>query len=146
MIVNEEFKHQEQIDLLLAKQIKYGKKVKKTLSVLFIILLVAILTVILNIHNLYVDVLLILLATILFFITLYYRKQNVYYHITVMELITKKEIESIKESKYLTNGRKERYLTDFYNAKDTEKAVIFLRAMVEAKQNEELWKEETENI
>ncbi|MFJ7616327.1 hypothetical protein ACIQXX_26970 [Bacillus cereus] len=142
MIVNEEFKHQEQIDLLLAKQIKYGKKVKKTLSVLFIILLVAIL----NIHNLYVDVLLILLATIIFFIALYYRKQNVYYHITVMELITKKEIESIKESKYLTNGRKERYLTDFYNAKDTEKAVIFLRAMVEAKQNEELWKEETENI
>ncbi|MGG2120011.1 hypothetical protein AB1J99_30855 [Bacillus bombysepticus] len=146
MIVNEEFKPQEQIDLLLAKQIKYGKKVKKTLSVLFIILLVAILTVILNIHNLYVDVLLILLATILFFIALYYRKQNVYYHITVMELIAKKEIESIKESKYLTNGRKERYLTDFYNAKDTEKAVIFLRAMVEAKQNEELWKEETENI
>ncbi|WP_242319177.1 hypothetical protein [Bacillus cereus group sp. BfR-BA-01349] len=146
MIVNEEFKHQEQIDLLLAKQIKYGKKVKKTLSVLFIILLVAILTVILNIHNLYVDVLLILLATIIFFIALYYRKQNVYYHITVMELITTKEIESIKESKYLTNGRKERYLTDFYNAKDTEKAVIFLRAMVEAKQNEELWKEETENI
>lgn len=146
MTVKEEFKHQEQIDLLLAKQIKYGKKVKKTMAVLLIILLVAILTVLLNIQNLFVDVLLILIASILFFIALYYRKKNVYYHITVMELITKKEIESIKESKYLTNGRKERYLTDFYNAKDTEKAVIFLRAMVEAKQNEELWKEETENI
>ena len=29
MIVNEEFKHQEQIDLLLAKQIKYGKRLRR---------------------------------------------------------------------------------------------------------------------
>ncbi|HDR7252919.1 TPA: hypothetical protein QCW96_002216 [Bacillus pacificus] len=130
--------YEKAIEEISVQQKYYGKWIKRIMALFIVILIIMSLCVVFDFRNRYVGYLINLVTTITFgtYFYLFYKVRKL--SKTYYQTVQKQDIQDILESEYLTNGRKERHITDYKNANDQDKLFVWLKAKIEEAENKEL--------
>lgn len=127
--------------LMINKQKKYRRYLQMSNLTIIIIGFVGIYLLLIDMLTNFTLSVLIVLSGGLFLFSHYSLKKSVHYYNQMQSNITEKMIKNIQRSKFMTNGRKDRYLNELKEVNGLDKISLLIKFKHEERENQELWKD-----
>ncbi|MEI5919390.1 DUF5392 family protein [Bacillus cereus] len=125
--------------LMINNQKKYRRYLQMSNLTIIIISFVGIYLLLIDMLTNFTLSVLIVLSGGLFLFSYYSFKKSVHYYNQMQSNITEQMKKNIKCSKFMTNGRKDRYLNDLKEVNGLDKISLLIKFKHEERENQDLW-------
>ncbi|TXR68297.1 DUF5392 family protein [Bacillus sp. AR18-7] len=125
--------------LMINNQKKYIRYLQMSNLTIIIIGFVGIYLLLIDMLTNFTLSVLIVLSGGLFLFSRYSFKKSVHYYNQMQSNITEQMLKNIKRSKFMTNGRKDRYLNNLKEVNGLDKISLLIKFKHEERENQDLW-------